>query len=362
MQPALPCEISNRRRMLAPQRTKLRFGLRRPRCCWAALLLVVLLTQPGCQIFSRFGGKVDNVPILYNQLPSQQDLLANMNARSARVSQLNSSVTVMMPGTPKISGTLQIEFPDRVRMKAGFAGMSEMGVDVGSNSENFWIWSKADLPGQPPAMYFARHDEFERSPVRQAIPLEPKSLIDALGLIEFRPSDVHHGPMLAAGGRMKLFTIRQTPAGPQTRVTLFSSTTGIIEQQAVYDAANQLIAYSNSSDYKNYPEHQISLPQRIELHMIQPDGQDVKIVADLGNFSIGTPTAKALYGDPDKMWTMPNPAGVPKIDLARVSPGNPPGTLQNNANDYPPKAPQYGFPSNSAYPRGSQRVRPGSIR
>jgi hypothetical protein len=243
-------------------------------------------------------------------------------------------------------------------MKAGLMGVSEMGVDVGSNSKQFWIWSKAALPGQPPAMYYANHDEFERSQVRQAIPLEPKWLIDALGLVQFSPADVHHGPVLAAGGRMKLFTVRQTPTGPQTRVTLFSSSTGLIEQQAAYDSSNQLIAYTNSSNYKNYAEHQISLPQRIELHMIQEDGQDVKMVVDLGNFSIGTPTVKALYGDPVKMWTMPEAPGVPKIDLARVPPGYP----QNQPNNGPPNASEYPMPAIRQFPQGSQQTSPGWMR
>ena len=322
------------------------------------LLLVMLITQSGCQIFSRFGGKVDNVPILYNKLPSQQELLANLKARSARITQLNSSVAVAMPGAPKIKGTLQIEFPDRMRMKAGLMGVSEMGVDVGSNEEQFWIWSKAALPGQPPAMYWASHDQFQRSQVRQAIPLEPKWLIDALGVIQFDPSDVHHGPVMAANGRMQLFTIRQTPTGPQTRVALFSSSTGIIEQQAAYDSSNRLIAYTNSSQYRSYAEHQISLPQRIELHMIQPDGQDVKMVVDLGSFSIGTPTAKALFGDPDKMWAMPDPAGVPKIDLAQVSPVNSRSQPNNDRQSNPPS----NFPSNRQFPQGSRRLETGPIR
>lgn len=292
------------------------------------LLLALVITQPGCQIFSRFGGKVDNVPIIYNQLPSQQDLVANLNARAARVTQLNSNVTVTMPGSPKIRGTLQIEYPDRMRMKAGLMGVSELGVDVGSNQDQFWIWSKADLPGQPSALYFAKHNEFEQSEVRQAIPLDPNWLIDSLGLVSFNPSDTHYGPVMGEGGRMKLFTVRQTPSGPQTRVTLFSSTTGLVQQQAEYDSANQLIAYTNSSHYRNYAEHQISLPQRIEMHMIQPDGRDAKLVVDLGNYSIGTPTVKALYGDPVKMWSMPDPAGVPRIDLARIGLGAP----QNGSN------------------------------
>ncbi|MFK7767733.1 MAG: hypothetical protein AB8B55_10970 [Mariniblastus sp.] len=301
--------------MIDPTKQNLAFKL--------ALFLMLSLgmcTQAGCQIFGRFGGSsAKAIPVAYNAMPSQQQLLSNLRARSARVSQLSTSVRATFPGAPKIKGNLQIEFPERMRMKAGLMGVSEMGVDVGSNENQFWVWSKASLPGQPPALYYASHDAFQRSPIRQSIPLEPKWLVDSLGLFEFSPNDAHYGPMDAGSGRMRLYTVSQTPTGRQTRVTLLGAASGLIEQQSVYDAANRLIAYTNSSNYRNYAEQQISLPQRVELHMIQPDGQDVKIVVDFGTFAIGTPTSKVLHGNPKRMWAMPTPEGVPKIDLTRMA-------------------------------------------
>lgn len=286
------------------------------RCLMAVLLSLVILTQSGCQIFRRPGGSSTKaIPVQFNQLPTQQQLLTSLNARTASVKQLNSRVTIAMPGAPKIKGTLQVEFPDRLRMKAGVLGASELGVDVGSNAEEFWIWSKAQLPGQPPAFYHANHLAFARSPIRQSIPLEPKWLIEAIGLPNFSPTDVHYGPTQTPGGRMKLLTVHQTASGPQTRVTLLSNGSGLIQQQAMYDANNRLIAYTNSTNYKNYPEQNLSLPQTVELHVLQPDGQTLKIEVDLGTFAINS-----LYGDPNKMWARPTPpAGVRTIDLTQVS-------------------------------------------
>ena len=280
----------------------------------AVLLSLVMLTQSGCQIFRRPGGSSTKPIPVQSQLPTKQQLLASLNARSAAVKQLNSRITVSMPGAPKIKGTLQVEFPDRLRMKAGLLGASELGVDVGSNAQEFWIWSKANLPGQPPAFYHANHLAFAKSPIRQAVPLEPKWLIEAIGLPNFSPSDVHYGPIQAPGGRMKLLTVHQTASGRQTRVTLLTNS-GLIQQQAIYDSSNRLIAYTNSTNYKNYPEQNLSLPQTVELHMLQPDGQTMKIAIDLGTFSINS-----LYGDPNKMWARPTPpAEVQTIDLTQVS-------------------------------------------
>jgi len=274
-----------------------------------------MLTQSGCQIFRRAGTSSAPIPVKFNQLPSQQQLLASLKSRSDSVRQLNSRVTVAFPGAPKIKGTLQVEFPDRMRMKAGVLGASEMGVDVGSNEQEFWIWSKANLPGQPPAFYHANHLAFARSPIRQSIPLEPKWLIEAIGLPHFSPTDVHYGPAMTADGRMKLFTVHQTASGRQTRVTLLAAGSGVVEQQAIYDASNRLIAYTNSTEYKNYPDQNLSLPQNVELNVLQPDGQMMKIKIDMGTFSINS-----LYGDPNKMWAKPTPpGGVSNVDLTQVS-------------------------------------------
>ena len=319
-----------------------------PKLLFLGLFSMGLCTLTGCQIFGgRFSGASAKPIPAYNNLPSQQQLLDNLRARSAQVRQLSSSVSVSVPGAPKIKGSLQIEFPNRMRMKAGLMGVPT--IDVGSNDEQFWGLLKASIPGQAkPALYYANHEAFNRSPIRGSLPLEPKSLIDSLGIMEFSPNDAHFGPLAAPGGRMKLYTVTQTPTGRQTRVTLLNATSGLIEQQALYDASNQLLGYANSSNYRNYAEQQVSLPQRVELHMIQPDGQDVKVVVDFGTFSVGTPGAQVLYGNPERMWAMPSPDGIPVIDLAQVSSVDP---------RYGTSAPRVTNP-NQRFPQQRQQTQP----
>jgi len=198
-------------------------------------------------------------------------------------------------------------------------------------------------------LYHATHNAFGQSQIRQSIPLEPKWLIEAMGLPHFSATDTHYGPVATPDGRMKLFTIHQTVSGRQTRVTLLAASSGLIEQQAMYDANNRLIAYINSSNYKNYPEQNLSLPQTIELNMIQPDGQMAKIEVDMGTYSINS-----LYGDPNKMWAKPTPPGsVRTIDLAQVSNQNSAANQAQPQYRQPqyqrPQQPQYQQPQSSPY-------------
>ena len=288
-----------------------------PRQVRGALLsisLLLVLTQSGCQIFQRFGTRPDPVPVVFKDMPSQEQLIATLNANSSRVRQLQSTISLLMDGIPKIKGSLQLECPDRIRIKAGLMGISELGVDVGSNSDRFWIWSKAATPGQTPAIFFARHEDFRNGLVQAPLPLEPQWIIDAAGLIEFSPEEIHQGPFPVSGGKLKLHSIRQTPNGPITRVSLIDAKSAKIYQQAMYDASNRLIAYSNSSNYRYYEGEQVSLPQWIELHVFAPDGQDIKLVVEAGDYRINS-----LHGDPDKMWTMPTPAGISTVNLAQMT-------------------------------------------
>ena len=277
----------------------------------SCIVVCMLLSQTGCQLFRRASAPKNLAPVLFPQTPSQQQLLGGIANNARRVRQLSSTVKINMDGAPKLKGSLQLERPRRLRVKAGLLGVSELGVDVGSNDDLFWVWTKVNLPNQRPAIFYAAHEAFRRSNshLRQAIPLEPVWLIEALGLIEFEPGDVHKGPFPTPEGRLRLLTTRMTPRGPQTRVSLVNRQ-GLIEQQSMYDADNQLIAYSNSLEYKTYASESVSLPQKIEMHVFQ-QGQDVKMIVESGDYQINS-----LYGDPQRMWAMPDPRGVEKIDIA----------------------------------------------
>jgi len=273
------------------------------------------------QWFKRFGRPAAApIPVAFNGLPTQQQLLQRLAAQTAQVKQVDASVSVALKGAPKLKGTIQIERPLRLRLKAGVLGVDQMGVDVGSNDDLFWIWTRVPIPGQSPTLMYAFHEQFKRSSgaVRQAIPLEPSWLISALGLVEFSNDDFHEGPLPNAQGRLKLVTVSNANSGRQYRITLIDASHGLIEQQSIYDENRNLIAYTNSTDYRFYPQHNVSLPNKIEMHLYTADGQEQELTLTTNGFNVNS-----LFGDPQRMWTMPQPANVQKIDLSQIG-GQPP--------------------------------------
>lgn len=284
----------------------------------AVCLFVLLGSQTGCQILGRFRADREVAPIVFQQVPDQQQLLAHLNGQAEKVKQLKTNVRVSVDGMPTLRGSLVLERPQRLRLKAGLLGVSEMGIDVGSNDDGFWVWTKASLPGEKPAIYFASHEAYQNSPIRKALPFDPAWIIDALGFIEFSPTDQHEGPFQRSDGRYEIRSYIQTPAGPTARISVVDAKHGWIVQQAIYDSTGRCVAYVDSIKYKLYPLAEVSLPQRIEIHVFQPDGRDMKLVVDADDYTINT-----LYGDPAKMWAMPNPPDVPMIDLAQVTASSP---------------------------------------
>ena len=254
-------------------------------------------------------------PAAVTRQPSsaQIQLIKTLNARARAVKQLNAPVTVKIPGAPKIKGSLQVEFPKRMRLKAGVLGVSEMGVDAGSNEQQFWVWSKMALPGSPAALYFANHDQYQNSQARSQIPLEPEQIINALGLVTLDPNGRHYGPFPEGKKHVRLYTIEEVSGARQTRMLLINANTAAVEQTSVYDQNNQLVAYANALKFKNYNQHKISLPQKIEIHVVQPGQADFVMKVDIGSFSVNS-----LFGDPNQMWAMPDARNVKRVDLGTL--------------------------------------------
>ena len=277
------------------------------------LVLVMILTAlPGCQIFHRFRD-AGPTPTIFEQPLTQTQLLEHLKRQSESVRQIQADVRVSMDGVPSLRGTLAVERPNRVRLKAGLMGVNELGVDVGSNEEVFWFWARAAMPGQTNAIYYARHDQFRTSQMGRSIPLEPQWLVDALGLIDIGPGDSIQGPSIRRDGRWEFYWTRATVTGPAQRVLVVNPQQGTVVQQAFYDQAGQLVAYINSLRHEFDKEHGVFLPRRMELFVPQPSGSPMKLVVDASDYRIN-----AMYGDGSRLWSMPNPGDVPLVNLSEI--------------------------------------------
>ncbi len=134
-----------------------------------------------------------------------------------------------VPGYPTLRASIAYERPRRFRLRAE-TGLTGPEVDLGSNDQVFWFWVRRS---QPPAVYFCRHEQYLTGRARQIIPVDPSWVIEALGVAELDPGLPHQGPFPAKGNRLEVRTIRETPEGPTTKVTIIDALTAWVMEQRI---------------------------------------------------------------------------------------------------------------------------------
>lgn len=236
---------------------------------------------------------------------SLDQVISAVNLNASRIQSYrttNASITIPgVPGIPRLSGNIALERPRRLRLTANSLLGDE--VDLGSNDQLFWFWVRRN---EPPALYFARHDQYAGSAAQRMLPIEPDWLMDALGLAMFEPGDVHDGPRLLGDGTLEITSVLHRPTGQKTKRTIIDARRAWVLQQHIYDAQGALLASAIQKDHRYYPESQVSLPERIEIEM---PATQLRLAIDVGSVQLNVPATQP------ELWQLPAIAGFPRVDL-----------------------------------------------
>lgn len=244
--------------MTASERTIRRSLRRRILALW--LGLGVALVAPGCSWFRR-STPIPPPPQIFEQPPTLDQLLTAVNSQTDRVLDLQTdSGRLTAEGYPGLRANLRLLRPQHLRLQASF--MTNRVLDMGSNDQQFWIWSS----GSP--VLYARHDQFASSVASQLLPVEPTWLVDALGLIHFNPQGGHRGPYQRSDGMIEVHTPIASAAGQRVRVVAIHPQYGYITEVQVRDQAGKLLALAQA-DRHHYDEvTQVTLPHRVRLELL----------------------------------------------------------------------------------------------
>jgi hypothetical protein len=254
---------------------------------------------------------------------SREQIITAVNQNSARVQSLtvtNAAITIPdMIGLPILNGNIAAERPGRFRLTAGTA-VTGQEIDLGSNDELFWLWVRRN---QPPAVYFCRHNQFANSNIRQVMPVEPKWLLAALGVVDIDPATVLSGPLPSArgDGTVELRTSLPSAGGNLQRVLVIDARRAwVIEQHVYNEAGTTLLASAVAESHRYYPVEQVSLPDLVAIRL---PTANLAMKINLGGVQINQ-----LQGDRTQLWTLPTFEGYPQYDLGGAVPGTPlPGRM-----------------------------------
>ena len=238
---------------------------------------------------------------------TREQVLAVVNANSARVHSYNApnaSIGITsVPLMPSLKSTIALERPRRFRLRSQLSVLTGPELDVGSNDELFWFWTKRNPSRE---LYFCRHEEYATSLAPQIMPVEPEWLFEALGLTTLVPEEIVQGPTPVGENRLELRSLRQTGFGPLHRITLIDSATGWVVGEQLYDESSRLLASATMSEHRRDEANNVTLPRRIE---IQWPPTQMSLAIDIHELEINAP------GD-ERQWDQPQFDGWANVDLA----------------------------------------------
>jgi hypothetical protein len=274
------------------------------RRCLMSLVAVGLLGLSGASCPRMFTQWTTPAPRVLPPNATLEQVIAAVNHNSSQIQSYSSdSAWLSSPGWPTLHANIAFRRAKLFRLRAGM-GLTGAEVDLGSNDQLFWYWIRRN---QPPAVYFCTHEQFAASRARQAIPIDPCWLIEALGVAEFDPALPHQGPFAIPGGRLEIRTVRETPDGPLTKITRVDAATAWVMEQHVLDAQGRLLASAVAEGYRRDPLSGLFMPSAVRISS-PPAGFSMRI--DLGNVQVNRGG-----GETAELWSMPSYPGVPPVNL-----------------------------------------------
>ncbi len=267
-------------------------------------LVILLLVAAGGAGCPRTMQRYADIPRLLPPQPSLEQVIETVNWNSSQIQSFSTDrATITIAGSPTLRANVAMQRPGRFRLQADTALTAGPEFDLGSNDELFWFWYRGD---PQKAVYYCRHDRFSESPARTAIPIAPGELIDALGLAQFDPALAHQGPNVRRDGKLEIRTIRETEAGPVTKLTVVDPG-GWIAEQHFYDAGGRLALSAIARDHRRDPLSNRIMPRVVEVNCPRSRFQ---MRINLGNVAINT-----LSASRPGLWTMPQHEGARLVDL-----------------------------------------------
>ena len=274
-----------------------------PRCL--LLIVVTLFAASGASCPQFLRQYAQPMPRVLPPTPTLDQVIDVVNRNNSQIQSFSTNrATLSGSGFPSLRASVAFQRPGRLRLRAE-TGLTGAELDLGSNDELFWFWMRRN---QPPAVYYCRYDQYATSQAQQMMPFEPAWLIDALGVAQFDPALPHQGPTFLPNDRLRIDTIRDTPSGPVTKITIIDGSQGWILEQHLFDARRQLLASSYARGHRRDPLTGLVMPTVVDINC--PSAQ-LAMRIDLGNVEVNRMT-----GDTTALWSMPSCPGSPLVNMA----------------------------------------------
>jgi hypothetical protein len=305
-----------------------------------SFLLAALAFAPlgGCKWIedhtNKGGGGGDAARTAGGPLPKVQpdQLVTYLNERAARLQTLNYGDVRLVASDhsvplPALRGSLAASQPRNFRMTGTGAAMGAK-VDLGSNTDQFWVF--VDAPTVKPTFVFASHTDFEagKAKIPGGIPFEPDWVMQALGMTTLPPTNQYTAP--DPDQKARTFTLRWpsvTPSGTSVvKEIVFDGdpATGNkpqVKKHIIRDTRGKLICSAEVKQAKTVQlaqtDPRTGLPLAVQhptLLVLRWEEQKFEMELELKTGEVNKPLSEEQAR---RLFARPSVPGVTAVDLAR---------------------------------------------
>lgn len=225
--------------------------------------------------------------------PRLEEVVAHVNRNTERVESWRASRIrihaqgVMFP----LQGRIAVERGNHVRLEVTSPRGGE--VDIGSNDEQFWVWSRE----MKPAFVTCKHENTEAVRRSYGIPFETEWLMEALGVAPI-PTEGMTLETSPTKNEMRLVQQVVTARGHQLRRALLIDLKkgGVVTEHSLYDYDGNRIAIAKLGAHYYDKQSGAVLPHRVTLDW--PKNQ-MAVTMEFGKIDVN-PTSI-----PSQVWELP---------------------------------------------------------
>ena len=195
--------------------------------------------------------------------PRVEEVVAHLNQNTDRIQSWRANRVRITADGWLLSGTIAVQKGRHLRLEV--TSMRGKEVDLGSNDERVWVWSRDMDPG----FVTCRHENLERARQQAGIPFEPDWLMQALG-VEPIPTTGVTMQSDPANEHVRLVEhIVSAHGQPLRRAVVVDLKKGIVVEHALYNYNSIPIATAKLSDHRLDKDSGVVLPHRVVIELPQ---------------------------------------------------------------------------------------------
>lgn len=279
---------------------------------WVAAAVIAFTISSGCSL-NRFITQKEKV---FQPEVTKSDIVRRLNKNivgnetSPGVSSWKtSSAKVQVTGIPfPLPASLAVESPRNLRILVTHPITGGQEVDLGSNQERFWLWTK-----EQPEMITCRHEDISVALRHFEMPIQihPEWLMEVFGVAPIDEDEFRLEHPSTGEPYLDLVASRKSPTGQSVdRVIRVNVYSGNIEEHLLRSNNGEVIASAKLDKYTEMANG-TQLPTFVKITW---PAAKTEMKISLGQVEVNP----ASFAVAHSLWEMPNHPGSKVVDIGKI--------------------------------------------